>query len=89
MGFGYGNPEWGAAADRNFELERRPKWPDSGHTQTTIDFHREVFDTKNLLGIFAGHIHRQSVDVVNGIPQFVTDANAVGAFADISFVPLR
>ena len=89
MGFGCGNPEWGAAADRNFELERRPKWPDSGHTQTTIDFHREVFDTKNLLGIFAGHIHRQSVDVVNGIPQFVTDANAVGAFADISFVPLR
>ncbi|TWU24867.1 Calcineurin-like phosphoesterase superfamily domain protein [Novipirellula galeiformis] len=87
MGFGCGNPEWSAATDRNFEIERRPKWPESGHTQTTLDFHREVFDADNLMGIFAGHIHRQSVDVVNGIPQFVTNANAVGAFMDIRFEP--
>jgi len=87
MGFGCGNPKWGAATDRNYEIERRPKWRDSGHTQTTIDFHREVFDAKNLMGIFAGHIHRQSVDVVNGIPQFVTNANAVAAFMEVSFVP--
>jgi len=87
MGFGCGNPEWGSATDRNYKIERRPKWPESGHTQATMDFHREVFDSKNLLGIFAGHIHRQSIDVVNGIPQFVTNANAAGAFMDIRFVP--
>ncbi|MCC7336338.1 MAG: metallophosphoesterase [Pirellulaceae bacterium] len=87
IGFGCGNPEWSSATDRNFEIERRPKWPEAGHTQTTLDFHREVFEADNLMGIFAGHIHRQSVDVVNGIPQFVTNANAVGAFMDIRFEP--
>jgi hypothetical protein len=87
MGFGCGNPAWGAATDRNYEIERRPKWRESGHTQATMDFHREAFDAPNLLGIFAGHTHRQSVDVVNGIPQFVTNANAVGAFMDVSFLP--
>lgn len=87
MGFGCGNPEWSAATDRNFKIERRPRWPESGHTQATLDFHREVFDADNLMGVFAGHIHRQSVDVINGIPQFVTSANAVGAFMDIRLEP--
>ncbi|WDQ15787.1 metallophosphoesterase family protein [Rhodopirellula sp. P2] len=89
MGFGCGHPEWGADTDRNHKIERRPKWPESGHTQATFDFHREVFgaDPSQLLGVFAGHTHRQSVDVINGIPQFVTNANAVGAFMDVRFVP--
>ena len=87
MGFGCGNPNWGAKTDRNFELERRPRWPESGHAEATLDFHREVFSTPNLLGIFAGHIHRDSVDVINGIPQFVTDDNASGAYMDVEFLP--
>lgn len=87
MGFGCGHPQWGAATDRNYQIERRPKWRESGHTQTTMDFHRERFAAKNLFGIFAGHVHRQSLDVVNGIPQFVTNANAYGAYMDVSFVP--
>jgi predicted phosphodiesterase len=87
MGFGCGHPDWGAATDRNYKIERRPKWRDSGHTQATLAFHQEVFRASNLLGIFAGHTHRQSLDVVNGIPQFVTNANAVGAYLDVSFLP--
>lgn len=87
MGFGCGHPDWGAQSDRNFKIERRPRWPTTGHTQATIDFHREVFATPNLLGIFAGHIHQHSVDVINGIPQFVTDDNASGAHMDIEFLP--
>lgn len=87
MGFGCGHPRWGAASDRNFELERRPQWPESGHTQTTFDFHKEVFAAPNLLGVFAGHTHRNSVDVIHGVPQFVTDDNASGAFIDVEFLP--
>ncbi len=87
VGFGCGHPDWGAKSDRNHELERRPKWPESGHSQVTMDFHREVFSAPNLLGVFAGHIHRQSLDVMNGIPQFVTDANAKGATMDVEFLP--
>ena len=85
MGFGCGNPKWGAAADKNFELERRERWPESGHTQTTFDFHKAVFGSENLIGILAGHIHKPSLDVVNGIPQIVTDANATGAYLDVAF----
>jgi hypothetical protein len=83
MGFGCGHPQWGWDADRGFTVERRPRWPRTGHTATTMDFHKEVFAAPNLLGIFAGHTHKQSLDVVNGIPQFVTAANAMGGFMEI------
>jgi hypothetical protein len=87
LGFGCGHPDWGAHSDKGYELERRVKWRAGGHTAVTLDFHREVFAAPNLLGIFAGHTHRASLDVVNGIPQFVTDANATGAFLQLDFVP--
>lgn len=87
-GFGCGDPNWGAKTDRNYQIERRPQWPESGHTKTTMDFHREVFSAPNLLGVVAGHIHRQSVDMINGIPQFVADDNASSAFLDLGFLPL-
>jgi len=87
VGFGCGHPEWGAKTDRNYEVERRPRWPESGHTPVTLAFHREVFATPNLVAIFAGHMHRPSLDVWNGVPQFVTDANATGAFLSVEFNP--
>jgi len=86
LGFGCGHPDWGAHSDRGFELERRVKWREGGHTESTLAFHREVFAAGNLLGVFAGHTHRASVDVVNGVPQCVTDANATGAFLLLDFV---
>lgn len=88
IGFGCGHPEWGAATDRNHRLERRPQWPIGGHTSTTMEFHRAVLSSPHLLGIFAGHIHQASADIVNGIPQFVTDDNATGAFMRASFLPV-
>lgn len=87
VGFGCGHPQWGWEADRNFELERRPRWPKAGHTETTMTFHKEVFSAANVLGVFSGHTHKQSLDVINGIPLFVTDANATGAYMDIEFLP--
>lgn len=88
MGFGCGHPEWGWDKDKNFEIERRVRWPKSGHTKTTFDFHHQVFSTPNLLGVFAGHTHRPSMDVINGIPQFVTEANATGAYLEIAVNPV-
>lgn len=86
LGFGCGHPDWNAKNDRNSELERRPRWAESGHSPTTLAFHREVFSASNLLGIFAGHTHRASTDLVNGLPQFVTDANATGAYMEAEFL---
>ncbi|MFT4568463.1 MAG: DNA repair exonuclease SbcCD nuclease subunit [Saprospiraceae bacterium] len=88
VSFGCGNPNWGADTDINFKIERRPKWPESGHTQTTLTFHKEVFNAPNLLGIFAGHIHRNSIEIIKGKPQIVTDDNASGGYLDIDFLPL-
>lgn len=87
LGFGCGHPDWGAHSDTGYKLERRVKWREGGHTRATLDFHREVFAASQLLGVFAGHTHRASVDVVNGIPQFVTDANAMGGYLLLDFVP--
>ena len=88
ISFGCGNPNWGAASDRNFSIERRPKWPEKGHTQTTFKFHQEVFNAPNLMGIFTGHIHRNSMDIIKGEPQIVLDDNGSSAFLDINFLPL-
>lgn len=89
ISFGCGNPNWGASTDRNFELERRPKWPETGHTQTTLDFHKNVFAAPNLLGIFAGHAHRNSIEMIKGKPQIVSDDNASGGYLDIHFLPMN
>jgi hypothetical protein len=88
ISYGCGNPQWGAATDRNYELERRPRWPESGHTQTTLNFHKQVFAAPNLLGIFAGHIHRNSLEIIKGKPQLVADDNASGGYLDIDFLPM-
>jgi predicted MPP superfamily phosphohydrolase len=87
-GYGCGHPAWGAATDRNYELEGRERWPEGGHTQVTMEFHRQVFAAPNLLGVFAGHTHRQTVDNVKGGFQFVTAPNATGGFLEIDILPL-
>ncbi len=87
VGFGCGHPEWGAKTDKNWLVERRPKWPESGHSATTIAFREEVFRAPNLLGVFSGHTHRMSIDCVNGIPQIVTEANATGAHLNVEVLP--
>jgi hypothetical protein len=53
-----------------------------------MDFHTAVFKSENLLGILAGHIHKPSTDVVNGIPQIVCEANARGGFLDVELLPM-
>jgi hypothetical protein len=40
-----------------------------------------------VLGVIAGHIHRPSLDIINGIPQVVSEANARGACLEIEFIP--
>ena len=79
VGFGCGHPNWGAATDKNWKIERRPIWSKS-HTPVTMTFHREVFSAPNLLGGFAGHVHRRFIDAINGTPQFTTASNSNGDF---------
>lgn len=89
ISFGCGNPDWGAANDGNFKLEGRMRWPESGHSSTTINFHKAVFSAPNLVGVFAGHIHRFSMEMIKGKPQIVTDDNASGGYLDIDLLPME
>ena len=86
--YGCGHPDWGASTDKNYLIERRPQWPEEGHTRTTREFHHEVFATGNLLAVLSGHTHRPAVDVYDGVPVFVAPANAVGGFLEVSVEPM-
>jgi predicted phosphodiesterase len=87
VGFGCGHPDWGASTDENHALERRERWPETGHSTITRAFHKAVLAAPNLLGVLAGHIHTQSLDVMDGLPQIVTRANANGAYLKVEFLP--
>ncbi|MCK5820356.1 MAG: metallophosphoesterase [Bacteroidales bacterium] len=87
-GFGCGSPDWGAATDRGYIIERREKWRQGGHTRITMEFYDEVFQASNLLAVLTGHIHRQTLDVKNDIPQLVSPTNTTGSFLDISISSL-
>ena len=89
ISYGCGNPNWNASTDRNYNLERRPRWPEEGHSQITFDFYNKVFNTSNLLGIFTGHIHKTSIEITKGKPQIVSDDNASGGYLEIDFLPLE
>ena len=89
ISFGCGNPNWNASTDRNYKLEKRPRWPEDGHSKTTFKFYNEVFNASNLLGIFTGHIHKNSIEIINGKPQIVSDDNASGGYLDIDFLNLK
>jgi predicted MPP superfamily phosphohydrolase len=84
MGFGCAHPNWGGSVDRNFRIERREKWRKGGHTKVTMDFHEAVFNAPNLLTVLAGHTHRHTIDVKNGIPQIVSAHNATGYYLDLN-----
>ena len=61
-GYGCGHPDWCAATDPYWEIERRERWPEQGLSRETFDFHREILAAGNLLGIVAGHTHRFCLD---------------------------
>jgi len=84
MGFGCANPNWGETSDRNFRIERREKWRKGGHTKVTMDFYEEVFNAPNLLAVLAGHTHRHTIDIKNGVPQIVSAHNATGYYLDLN-----
>lgn len=89
VGFGCGHPEWSETTDKNWKVERRPHWPVNGHSAVTMEFYKTVFNAPNLLGIFAGHVHRQYLDVINGKPQFVVPTNSNQGFMTAEFIPVK
>ena len=81
---GCAHPEWCAETDVHWKVERRPRWPATGHSQTTFAFRQAVVSTRNLLGVFAGHEHMRQFAFDNGVIQCVTGTNADGSFLEVS-----
>ena len=54
ISFGCGNPNWNASTDRNYKLEKRPRWPVTGHTKTTFNFYEKfkTYFTFSSISIF-------------------------------------
>ena len=88
MGYGCANPGWGEKSDKGYEVERREKWRNGGHTKATFDFHDQVFNAPNLLAVLAGHTHKPAVDIKNGIPQIVSGHNARAYFTEIQLASI-
>jgi len=57
--FTCGCPTWGAATDPYWEIERRERWA-AAQSPSTFAFREAVLATPNLVGVFAGHVHRTS-----------------------------
>ena len=69
---------------QNWQIERRPRWSESGHTDVTKAFCKEVFAAPNLLGIVAGHVHKQSYNRYEGKFQITSAATGLGGLLDLS-----
>ena len=84
VGWGVAHPDWNASHDQHWEIERRPRWPEASHTDVTKAFHKEVFAAPNLLGVIAGHVHRQCYDRYCGKFQTTVRATGFGGSLDVS-----
>ena len=88
IGYGIGHPEWGAATDRHYQIERREQWPESGHAELDYTYYDMVTSAPNLLASIAGHEHTYGVDIINGRPHYTVGANAAGAYYFVTIMPL-
>ena len=88
VSFGVGHPNWNASTDGNYKIEQRPQWPEKGHNETTFAFRDAILGSPNLLGVFQGHIHRQSLDICEGKPLHVTPTASDGSTTSIEILPL-
>jgi predicted MPP superfamily phosphohydrolase len=84
-----GHPDWGAHSDTNFEIERRERWPETGNRAPTTEFVKQVFQTKQLAGVFTGHWHQSRIIACGDKIQYVTGGAFNGQYRLIRFIPLE
>jgi 3',5'-cyclic AMP phosphodiesterase CpdA len=83
-----GHPAWGAAADKNYIIERRERWPETGNKPSTEQFVAQVMKSKNIVGVFSGHWHQYRSVTNSGIQQHLTLPALSGSHRVIRFQPL-
>ena len=84
--FCLGCPEWGAAIDPYWEIERRERWPAKA-TPETFEFVDAVLSTPNLVAVLTGHIHSFMAARVRGQNMFSVPANGNGVRLELNLEP--
>ena len=82
--FTCGNPDWGAATDPYWEIERREKWAEK-QSPASFAFRDAVLSTPNLAAVMTGHIHTLLTGCERGKYMFTTPSNRTGEFLDVRF----
>lgn len=83
-----GDPIWGHDTDRNYEVERRERWPKSGNLPSTTAFLEGIKNSPNLIAILCGHTHhnRETTLHPNAI-QYETNAGFLGGYRIVTLKP--
>lgn len=82
--FTCGSPEWGAARDEYWKIERRQRWAERA-SAATMEFRRAVLETPNLAGVFTGHYHSTMVAVEGGKLMASVESNGRGKYLEVDF----
>ena len=82
-----GHPDWGAATDPYWEIERRNRWAEK-LMPSTYAFREAVINTPNLVGVFTGHKHKLMVGRSRNALFFSVPWNRDGSCMDVRLSPL-
>lgn len=86
--YGCGHPKWNAANDPYWQIERRHKWPELGHSPTTKAFCQAVKSTPNLIALIAGHTHAERLSKLGTSAFQIVAPHSMGArYFDIALEP--
>ena len=82
-----GHPDWGAATDPYWEIERRARWAEK-LMPSTYAFREAVINTPNLVGVFTGHKHKLMVGQSRNALFFSVPWNRDGSCMEVRLSPL-
>jgi predicted phosphodiesterase len=83
-----GHPEWGAATDKNWQIERRERWSETGNRPETTELIKLLPETENLCAVFAGHLHKNQIIHYAGKTQYISATAANGQYRTVRFIKL-
>ncbi len=79
--YGICHPEW---KDINLKYEGREPWTPEAHAEAMEEYKQIVTTSPNVLAVFQGHVHSQTLDIINGTPSFSLAPNAYGHFYKVT-----
>jgi 3',5'-cyclic AMP phosphodiesterase CpdA len=80
-----GHPDWGAAADTTYLIERRERWSAEGNRPSTVEFLNQISRTEKLAGVFSGHWHAAITNTNREQVQDIAGAACDGRYRLIKF----